>query len=292
MILSQNQYFQIRTSILNHPQKILEIEEHYTQFFLNILSKIIEDIHLDFTENTHELLPFWQNYPPEQRGRKPTGTAIPLLELGEKTISFHLLKSLTHHLPDINFPGLPSGGDIRFSTKDALIHLDIKLTGPNDNSDELVVPPNQVSGDGQNWKNEGVFNSVWPVLYQTGTRKGRINYHFHPKLPPFYVLHSQTLLCLTFFIKAVYRVEDFGIQPLVYMELVCVPNGLLLFENDRFAETEGLIIAGKDEKSKAENTLRIRIRLNTLATLHRWRAIKLKRLSEKYITQYRADDLI
>ncbi len=42
---------------------------------------------------------------------------------------------------------------MRLMTNDALIHLDIKITGPNDRADEIVASPNQISGDGADWDN-------------------------------------------------------------------------------------------------------------------------------------------
>lgn len=291
MTITEAQYFDIRSKLLHSPDHILDLEKYYMDFLLNILMEIVEDIEIDFSKDAQHLLPFWKNYPPEQRGRQPTGSAIPLLELGEKTLSSHLLRGLTSKLSKIRFPGLPSGGDIRFSTLNAYIHFDIKLTGPNDNPDELVVPPNQISGNGSNWENNGVINKAWPVRYQTGTRQGQINYHFQPKLPPFYAINQQILICLTFFLKAIYRVKGLGIQPLSHFELACVPNGLLMFENDYYGRTEGLIIAGKNDKNKSEDSRRIRIRLNPLARLQNWRSIKLLKVSEKWKIRYRADEM-
>jgi len=290
-MITNNDYFVARSKLIKSPQYLLELEQKYTDFLLSIVMEVAEKINVDFSHNSFQLLPFWRNYPPEQRGRQPTGTAVPLLELGEKTLSSHLLAVLAHRLLQIKFPGLPIGGDIRFSTNDAFIHWDIKLTGPNDNPHELVVPPNQVSGDGIKWENEGVINSTWPVYYQTGAKKGEVNYYFQPKLPPFYILDGEVLPCLTFFLKAVYTVDGLGIQPLHYFELACVPNGLLMFENAQYAQTSGLIIAGKDDKTKAEDTMRIRIRLDPLAKLHEWRAIKILSTQHGWESKNRSLDL-
>lgn len=272
-MLDKDYYLQLRSELLTNKTAILETEKYYMQLLLDeIIIQVATAMYRDFSTDAQELIPFWINYPPEQRGRMPTGQSIPLLELGEKAISFNLIKGLINKFPDITFPGLPTGGDVRFATSNALIHLDIKVTGPNDNPNEIVVPPNQVSGDGYNWNN-GVINSRCPVYYQTGS-KG-INYHFQPKLPPFYFLNGQVLLCLTFFLKAIYNVKEYGIQPLQHFELVCVPNGLLMFEGDYYANTKGLIISGKDDKTIAEDSRRIRIRLNPLAQLENWRCIKM-----------------
>lgn len=289
-MITETEYFQTRLSLVNKPETILLVEEKFTAFLLDVVLEIAEDISIDFSKNAQALLPFWRNYPPEQRGRQPTGAAIPLLELGEKTISSHLIRKLTKRLPKMGFAGVPTGGDVRFSTEDTFVHFDIKLTGPNDNPNELVVPPNQISGDGRGWKNHGMTNSSWPIYYQAGKNKGQVNYNFQPKLPPFYVLEGKVLVCLTFFLKATYNVLGFGIQPLDYFELVCVPNGLLMFDNDAYGKTEGLMIAGKDDKTKAHDSRRVRIRLEPLSKIQPWRSIKLLRKSAGWRSYYRVDE--
>ena len=128
-------------------------------------------------------------------------------------------------------PGLPLGGDIRFATSNALIHFDVKLTGPNDRADEIVASPHQISGDGVGWENNGVVNSPATV---TGARASMV---FQPELPPFYVLNKRPLVCLTYFLKAVYEVKSIGDQPLKYLEVACVPNGLLMFDRTHLAGT-------------------------------------------------------
>lgn len=280
----KSKFFDARKHYLDHPSEIIEVEHSVMSWVLNdILLKIADDINLDFSVRAEKLLPFWIEYPPEQRGRKPTGDAIPLLELGEKTLVSHLLSKLGQ-FPSIIYPGLPTGGDVRFATDYAYIHLDIKLTGPNDNPDEIVVPPNQVSGDGIRWNN-GVLNSTWPVKYVRSRHKEqRINYRFQPKLPPIYILDDKPLLCVTLFLKAVYSVSDFGIQPLSYFELACVPNGLLMFDGPKLADTQGIIISGKDDKSKSEDSRRIRIRLTPLSTIDKWRTTKVFQDGQRWTT--------
>ncbi|MBV9470128.1 MAG: BglI family type II restriction endonuclease [Abitibacteriaceae bacterium] len=166
---------------------------------------------------------------------------------------------------DITFPGLPFGADVRFATRDAFINFDIKLTGPRDNVDEIVAPPQQISGDGSDW-NIGVINSPFQV------QGPHSSFLFQPKLPPFYVLDDRVLPCLTFFLKAVYALHGLGEQPLEYLEVACVPNGLLLFDGPFYAHTEGLLIPGKDDQSVRESDKRTRVRLYPLATIETgWR---------------------
>ena len=85
-------------------------------------------------------------------------------------------------------------------------------------------------------------------------------------------------MCLTYFIKAVYSVSGYGDQPLNSMEVVCVPNGLLMFDGPRYRTAQGLLIPGKDELTHAHP--RTRIRLQPLADLHSWRCVKLQRNAE------------
>ena len=267
-------YFRERDRLLANTGLIEAAEKQYMQHLLSIVESAVKEMHEDFTESAYALLPFWLNYPPEQRGNYASGKATPMLELGEKLTSSHLLRSISNYFDDVTFPGLPTGGDVRFATHDALVHLDIKVSGPTESPNDLVVPPNQVSGDGVNYNDLGVLNSTYPVVNR---RSGSLNYNFHPKLPPFYLLRGQTLLCLNFYLKVIYDVEGFGIQPLRYFEVACVPNGLLMFDGPRLVTFPNLTGAGKDEKSKAENTKRMRIYLNPLAQMHPWRAIKIER---------------
>jgi hypothetical protein len=190
--------------------------------------------------------------------------------VGEKSISANLVKAICQKIPSISFPGLPFGGDVRFATEDAFLHFDVKMTGPNDNPNELVVPPQQISGDGKLWK-DGPVNSLCTV---TGLRAKTT---FQPKLPPFYLIGGRLLLCYTYFLKAVYAVQGLGIQPLDYLEVACVPNGLLLFDGPKYALTKGLFIPGKDDQTKPVEDKRVRIRLDPLTTLDgNWRCAQIR----------------
>ncbi len=105
---------------------------------------------------------------------------------------------------------------------------------------------------------------------------------FQPELPPFYILEERVLLCLTYFLKVVYAVQAMGNQPLDYLELACVPNGLLLFDGPKYASTQGLLIPGKDEKDHPKK--RTRVRLAPLAQLASWRSIKIIRTASGWIS--------
>ena len=225
-------------------------------------------MHRDFSRS-RELVPSWIAYPPKQRGRGAIGDSQPWSEVGEKSLSFNLLRALCERRADVTFPGLPFGADVRFATAQAFFHFDVKLTGPRDNANEVVAPPQQVSGDGSGWQN-GATNASFLVQ---GVRS---SFRFQPKLPPFYVLDGQTLPCLTFFLKAVYALRGLGEQPLESLEVACVPNGLLMFDGPLLAKTPGLLIPGKDDKRVSESDKRTRIRLNPLASLDEgWRCRRI-----------------
>jgi len=273
MPIDEREYYRVRDIFIKNPDRIVTLEKSYMEFLLKTTLDAADDLFNDFA-SAADLVAFWINYVPKQRGRKPKGTSIPWIEVGEKSLSFNLLKSICKAKPSITFPGIPFGGDVRFATDDAFIHCDIKLTGPNDNPDELVVPPQQVSGDGIRWDGKAI-NSPFKVI---GPRAQML---FQPKLPAFYILNSKVLPCLTYFLKGVYTVEEWGVQPLNYVELICVPNGLLLFDSAHPAAIPGLFIPGKDVKSKALGDKRTRIRLGPLASsTGSWRCMKIKRLEK------------
>jgi len=278
-MLTGEQYFAIRAELnRNELAEIIALERRYTDLLVDVTCRAADSIYADFCQVT-ELRPFWVNYPPRQRGRAPSGTAVPWAEVGEKAISQNLVRAITLEDKSITFPGLPLGGDVRFATSDALIHFDVKLTGPNDNPNEIVASPHQISGDGVGWENGGVVNS--PVT----VRGARASMEFQPELPPFYVLNGRPLICLTYFLKAVYEVRSIGDQPLHYLELACVPNGLLMFGDAGLASTPGLLIPGKDGQDYLKK--RTRVRLEPLANLNTWRCFKILRTNRGWQSKTR-----
>lgn len=261
---------------------LIATEQKYMTFLCEVCLEAAPAIHVEFNR-CMALRPYWENYAPEQRGRKPKGESIPWGEVGEKTISYNIVKVLLRKRPDLTFPGLPFGGDIRFATDDALVHFDVKLTGPNDNPDEVVASRNQISGDGIRWNKKGVVNS--PVKVQGP----RASMDFQPELPPFYIEGTQRLVCLTYFLKAVYRVESMGEQPLDYMEIICCPNGLLAFDGPKYINHPNLFIPGKDEKKVKHK--RARLRLSPLSEIADWRCVKIVREGDHWTTLARRSQL-
>jgi hypothetical protein len=267
-MISKNEYFTHRTQLQQNLADLLRLEQDYMHFLVKVVLSVAPALHTDFSRS-RDLVPCWISYPPKQRGRAPVGDSQPWSEVGEKSLSFNLLRAIAQQRDDVTFPGLPFGADVRFATNDAMVHFDVKLTGPRDNVDEVVAPPQQISGDGADW-DKGMVNSAFRV------QGARSSFNFQPKLPPFYVLDNRVLPCLTFFLKAVYSLQGLGEQPLEYLEIACVPNGLLLFDGPVYARTEGLLIPGKDDQSVQESDKRTRVRLYPLASLGGgWRCRKI-----------------
>ena len=78
--MTEEQYFSARNRLIQNLPEIEKIEEHYTAILLNdILLPSAESIVRDFSESPFKLLPFWINYPPEQRGNFQTGKSTPWL---------------------------------------------------------------------------------------------------------------------------------------------------------------------------------------------------------------------
>lgn len=285
-MLTRDEYFQHRSVLRQQLEALLQKEQHYTKFLADVVLQVAPELHQDFSRS-RDLVPSWISYPPKQRGRAPKGDSQPWSEVGEKSLSFNLLRAISKQRGDVTFPGLPFGADVRFATSDALIHFDVKLTGPRDNKDEVVAPPQQISGDGAGW-DVGVLNSSFRVQGE------RAAFDFQPKLPPFYVLDGGVLPCLTFFLKAVYSLRGLGEQPLESLEVACVPNGLLLCDGPNLCRTPGLFIPGKDDKSVAQSDKRTRVRLFPLASIEDgWRCRQIVPQNEartQWVTRPRLAD--
>lgn len=259
-------YNKIRQDLISDYSQIVTLEKYYFNQIFNGLTTVAKSIKRDF-DKAIELKDFWIRYAPKQRGHKPRGTSLPWGEVGEKVLDAYLYKIIISQFPVHHFIGLPYGHDIRFLSEKAFIHLDIKSTGPNDNPNEIVASPNQVSGDGILLDENGIINSK--VLVK-GSRK---TMEFQPELPPFYIIDEIVYPTLTFYLKCVYKVVAPGNQPLDYLELISVPNGLLMFDSIHLAKTTGLLTPGKDIKTSKHK--RTRIKLDPLSKIDNWRCKKL-----------------
>lgn len=113
-MITQGDYLNIRSRLLKEPDRIISTERKYMEFLVKITLDTANDLFNDFNR-ANELLPFWRGYAPRQRGRAPKGTSIPWSEVGEKSLSSNLIRAISGTGPDISFPGLPFGGDVRFA---------------------------------------------------------------------------------------------------------------------------------------------------------------------------------
>lgn len=263
-----------RDRYLSDPELIVELEKCYQELLIHELILSYPDIEADFNESS-ALYPFWKKYAPRQRGYKPRCDAYPWGEVGEKVLEAYLYKIISKTFPDCRFIGLPYGHDVRFVTKDAFVHIDVKSTGPTDNPDEVVASPNQVSGDGYIIDGEGIHNSTVVV---TGPSRSS---EFQPELPPFYMIDGTPKLTLTYYLKCVYKVIEAGLQPLHHLELISVPNGMIMFDSLDLCKIPGLLTPGKDIRTSVHK--RTRIKLNPLSRINNWRCQKIIREDEEVV---------
>lgn len=284
-----SKYNQSRDYFIKNPQCLIDIEKWATKLVNNSITTHKVEIVRDYNEASY-LNPFWQNYPPEDRGRSPVGDQIPWIEVGEHTVG-HKLSRLISLNTSIFEVGLPSGADNRFIVKDknilkmtknytdtAMVFLDIKSVGPRDDAENTVLSPYQVSGDGL-WTNiaSGIENSKMIA-------KGpRAQHPFYPAIPPIYILSDGTIApVIHLFVKPVYKMLSLQIppatgQPLNKIRIITLPNGLLLTQNPNYIKTyPSLIFPGKDEKEKPPKKMRCRISFDILTKIAKWRVINIQ----------------
>jgi hypothetical protein len=273
MKVTKEKYLNARQLLLaDRGKRIIDVEQNVTNKLQKIILENAELLKSDF-DLSSELYPFWANYAPLQRGRQPVGDSIPWTEVGQTSLSSNLNRFVvkSDQFNNVQFPGLPSGGDFRFLIDEAFVHLDVKVTGPRDVKDEVVASRNQVSGTGKGFDDNGIINDLVEVV------SPRTRQSFQPELPPFYILNGKTYPCITMFIKGIYKIIEPGNQPLDYLELVTVPNGLLLFDGPKYSEVyPELIRPGKDDYRVTEHLRRRRVKLNPLAEIASWRCTQFK----------------
>ena len=278
-------YKQARNYFIQNYDQLIEIEKFISLKINEIVNNNIQQIADDFNEASH-LYPFWQNYPPEERGRAPIGDQYPWIEVGEHTIGDKLPRLLEPYF-SIRDVGLPTGADVRLVlthpqinnltnsfTDTCWLFLDIKSVGPRDDQSHAVMSPNQISGSGR-WDSAdgGVSNNI--IL-----AKGRNKSHlFHASIPPIYVLSDGTVIpVIIVILKPVYRMlsltklsEDRG-QPLGRISFATVPNGLLLEERPNYlAQYPNLFFPGKDDKKTNSQKMRCRVSFEVLKSIANWR---------------------
>jgi Restriction endonuclease BglI len=281
-----NLYNLARNHFIANPNCLIELECFLTNHLVSLITTHLEEIKRDYNEASY-LYPFWENYPPDDRGRQSIKDQYPWIEVGEHAIGSKLprLLSQTFHIRDTGFP---TGADQRFIltnndiskatqgfTDSAWLFVDIKSVGPRDDQDHTVMSHNQVSGNGI-WSNpnDGVRNTT---LQAIGTRA---SHDFHASLPPIFILSDATVVPLVIIaLKPVYQMLQTSIlgvrndgQPLQRIDIACIPNGLLLTQNPNYlGKHQGLLFPGKDDKSKDPRKLRARVSFTILKKIHFWR---------------------
>ena len=282
-------YNATRGKLIECPAILINLEKYITEICCEFLSTSYEEFYADYNEAsfTHA---FWQNYPPEDRGRSPVGDQVPWIEVGEHSIG-HKLSRLIATEYYLREPGLPSGADNRFLlTSDeidrlsnglcnsVMVFLDIKSVGPRDDFEHTVISPYQVSGN-------GIWERPTDALLNTPMRaSGKIAEHpFYPAISPIYVLSDGTIApTIHVFVKPVYSMLSLAGdgqrgQPLHSVRVICVPNGLLLTENPNYLDSHsGLFFPGKDDKSKAASKVRCRVSFRLLSDIAKWRVCDVK----------------
>ncbi|MEA5620868.1 BglI family type II restriction endonuclease [Cronbergia sp. UHCC 0137] len=283
-------YQDARRYFINNHHILIKLEKFITSKLYEMINKSIQQIVEDYNEASY-LYPFWQNYPPEERGRQPIGDQYPWIEVGEHAIGDKIPRLMAEYF-GIRDVGLPTGSDVRLVLQNNEIHhitngltdkcwlfLDIKSVGPRDDQDHAVMSHNQISGSGK-WDDvdNGIQNDV---IVARGSKASHL---FHCSVPPFYVLSDKTIVPVVIIIlKPVYKMlslkknsQDGG-QPLQRISVATVPNGLLLHENPHYlAHHPQLFFPGKDDKTKNPLKVRCRVSFKILRGIDNWRFQEIK----------------
>lgn len=278
-------YQKVRRQLIEDPSVLLALEKYFAKTINELVTSNLAAIQKDYNEASF-LFPFWQNYPPDERGRKPRGDQYPWIEVGEHAVGDKLPR-LLQKIFEVRDVGIPTGPDKRFVlsndkiseltkgiTNSAWLFLDIKSVGPRDDFEHTVMSHNQISGDGI-WDKEelGVKNSIM-------TARGRNTSHkFHCSIPPLYVLSDGTIApVILIALKPVYKMLSLekkgndGGQPLGRVTIATIPNGILLEENPAYLKKyPGLFFPGKDDKGKNPLKVRGRISFDLLNKIDAWR---------------------
>src|SRR5690348_3434949 len=106
-------YNEARNHFLANIPQLIALEKYFSDTLRAIISNSLTEIVRDYNEAS-SLFPFWQNYPPEERGRQPRGDQFPWIEVGEHTIGDKLPRLLERYGYSIRDAGLPTGPDKRF----------------------------------------------------------------------------------------------------------------------------------------------------------------------------------
>jgi hypothetical protein len=279
-------YNAARSHFVAHPEQLIALEQYFIDYLASLLVAHASEIRLDYDEASY-LYPFWQRYPPDDRGNQPKQDQYPWIEVGEHAIGSKLARLFGQDFK-MRDAGLPTGSDQRFllehdeirkitkgQTNQVWLFIDIKSAGPRDEQDHAVMSHNQVSGDGL-WTqvSSGVTNKVMKAV---GTRA---SHDFHCSMPPIYVPSNlKPAPAIVLALKPIYTMLPPALgntrndgQPLKKIVLATIPNGLLLTTNPNYLQRfPGLLFPGKDDKSKNPKKLRARISFPLLLGIADWR---------------------
>ncbi|MGA9042616.1 MAG: BglI family type II restriction endonuclease [Terriglobales bacterium] len=283
-------YNEAKTLLCAKPEILIGLEKFFAQHLLDLVRTNWVSIKADYDEASY-LYPFWQNYPPDERGRQPKGDQYPWIEVGEHAVGERLSRILAAEFA-IRDVGIPTGPDQRFLVTSPVIRkmtegltdsvwlfVEVKSAGPRDDAEHVVMSHNQVSGDGVwNRAADGLKNTVVKAV---GIRS---KHNFYCGLPPLYVLSDMTLApVVNIVLKPVYSMASLtpgssdGGQPLDRICIICIPNGILLLINPNYLKQyPGLLFPGKDDKGKNPLKVRARVSFEFLERIDDWRVCKVE----------------
>jgi len=273
-----------RNYFIDNSDVLISLENEISKIVTTIISDNLNDIVYDYNEASN-LFPFWQNYPPSDRGRQPKGDQFPWIEVGEHVFGPKFSRELERYFK-VRDIGIPTGPDERYVisseiisniceiTNSSWLFIDVKSVGPRDDQQHIVMSHNQISGDGV-WTdiNDGVINSIIEA-------KGKFQSHpFYCAIPPLYILSDGTILPVVHVaIKPIYKMINIdtsrkaGGQPLHKIGIITIPNGLLLNVKPNYClKYPGLFFPGKDDKGKDPKKTRARLSFEKLEQIDPWR---------------------
>src|SRR5947209_19958693 len=101
-MIIEAEWSETRSRLLQRQEDILVAEQKYMDFLVSVTLRAAESLFTDF-DRANDLLPFWIRYAPRQRGRAPTGSSIPWSEVGEKSLSYNLVRAISSSEIPISF---------------------------------------------------------------------------------------------------------------------------------------------------------------------------------------------
>ena len=281
-------YNDARQHLIERSELLIELERVVSQQVEEVLAPLMPTVVEDYNAAS-VVYPFWEAYPPLERGRQPKGDQFPWIEVGEHTIGTRLARALAFEFEGSDM-GFPSGADQRLILRSNLfskasrltdivwLNIDIKSAGPRDNFDHTVMSHNQISGSGL-WTDPDEPLRNDPMVAIGASR----SHAFYPALPPLIVTPDLKLApTITIALKPVYSMEpptfggSWAGQPLDCVSLATIPNGLLLTDGAQYLEKHpGLLFPGKDDKTKDDRKRRARVSFAKLRKIADWRNQKV-----------------